>query len=94
MVYFLLQPSSHTSSLRKLKQDRNLETSNGAKEPGDQQWSRDHGGVLLTGLLPTNCSSCFLIPLKTTLPEVALPTVIGPINFNHQSKRCPTDSTM
>lgn len=35
------------------------------KEPGGRNWSRGHGGTLLTGLLPMACSAQFLIHPRT-----------------------------
>jgi hypothetical protein len=45
------------------------------EEPGGKVGSRDHGGMLLTGLLPMVCSACSLIQPKTAYSEVAPPTV-------------------
>ena len=42
------------------------------QEPGSRNWSRDHGGVLLNGLLSVACSACFLICPGTTCLGVAL----------------------
>jgi hypothetical protein len=44
---------------------------------GSRSWCRGHGGMLLTGLFPLACSTCFLIESKTTSPGMAPPT-IGP----------------
>ena len=41
---------------------------------GSRSWCRDHGGMLLTGLLPLACSACSLIEPKTISPEMAPPT--------------------
>jgi hypothetical protein len=45
------------------------------QESGGRCWCRGHGGVLLTGLLPTACSVCFLIERRTTSPGMAPPTM-------------------
>jgi hypothetical protein len=39
--------------------------------PGVRSWYRDHGGVLLTGLLPLACSVHFLIEPGTISPGMA-----------------------
>ena len=56
-------------------------------------WSRDHGGVLLTVLLPMACSACFLMPSRTTGPGVTPPRRIGPpisiINEENVPLVCP-----
>jgi hypothetical protein len=45
---------------------------------GSRSWCRDHGGMLLTGLLPLACLACFLIEPKTTSPRMAPPTMAPP----------------
>ena len=63
--------SAYTSTLlfiTKGSQDWNSNRS------GSRSWCRDHGGMFLTGLLPLACSTCSLIELKTTSPEMVPPT--------------------
>jgi len=43
--------------------------------PGGRSWRRDHGGVLLTSLLPMANSVYFLTECRTTCPKVAPPTM-------------------
>lgn len=38
------------------------------QEPENRSWSRGHGGVLLTSLLPMACSTYFLLEPSTTSP--------------------------
>jgi hypothetical protein len=40
------------------------------QESWGRNWSRNHGGVLLTRLLLLTCSVCFLIPVRSTSPGV------------------------
>jgi len=42
---------------------------------GSRSWCRDHGGILLTGLLPLACSACCLIEPKTTSPGTVPPKI-------------------
>ena len=42
------------------------------QEPGGRSWCRGHRGVLLTGLLPMTCSTCFLSFL---IPGMSPPTM-------------------
>lgn len=42
------------------------------QDPGHRNWSRSRGRRLLTGLLPTVCSACFLTTPWTTSSGVAL----------------------
>lgn len=45
------------------------------KGSGDRNWSRNHGEVLVY----MSCSDCFLIPLRTSQPKMALPILPMPI---------------
>jgi hypothetical protein len=54
---------------QKSKQCRNLEAG-------------QHGEVLLTGLLPVGCFTCFLLEPRTTSPGVALSTVDWNLKLN------------
>ena len=45
------------------------------QEAGGRSWCRGHGGVLLTGLLPVACSTCFLIEPRTTRAGMTPPTM-------------------
>jgi hypothetical protein len=46
------------------------------KDPGGRGWCRGNGGVLVTGLLPTACSSCLLIECRTISPRMVPPTIV------------------
>ena len=41
-----------------------------------RSWCRNHGEVLLTGLLIMACSACFLIESNATMPRMAAPTIL------------------
>jgi hypothetical protein len=45
------------------------------QHPGGRSWCRGHRGMLLTGLLPTAGSACFLIEPRTTSPGMAPPSM-------------------
>lgn len=75
MAYFGLQLSGHTTLQRStiLKQ-----------ELGSSGWCRHHGGVLITGLLPTVYSASFLRGPRITSPKVTS----GPSHISHQLRKC------
>ena len=50
-----------------------------------RNWWRDHGGVLLTGLL-----AFFLLSFRTTCPGVAAPQYDEAFHSTHQSRKCTT----
>lgn len=60
-----------------------LSGTQGGQELDIQNLNRENEGVLLTGLLLLACSVCFLILLRPTCLEVALPTVGWAPSFKH-----------
>jgi hypothetical protein len=59
------------------------------QKPGGRKWSRDHGGMLLTGLLSMACSVWFLIQSKTTCPEMAWPSLAWILSHKSLVKGMP-----
>jgi hypothetical protein len=64
-VYFRLQPSGHTPSLRKIRAKLMPET-------WRQELNRSHGRVALKKLLLMACLSCFLKAPRISSPGLAL----------------------
>jgi hypothetical protein len=56
---------------------------NARQKPGGSNWSRRHGGVLLTALLSLSCLSIFLTQTRPSTPGMA-PSTVGRV-FPHQS---------
>lgn len=57
--------------------------------PGSKNWSKSHGGMLLTSLLLMTCSACFILASRTASPVVASPTASWAFDNNHQSRKYP-----
>ena len=59
------------------------------QEPEGRSWCRDHGGVLLTGLLFMACSACFLREPRTTSLGMAPAAVDRALPINCYLRKCP-----
>ena len=57
--------------------------------PGGRSWCKDHGGMLLTGLLSMACSVCFLIEPRIPGPGMAHSQWAGPLSC-WSLRKCPT----
>jgi hypothetical protein len=66
--------SSWKKSEQELKMNRNLQA----------------GADVEAMILLIGCSACFLLKPRTTSPDVASPTWVGPSTSNHQVRKCPT----
>ena len=60
--------------------------------PQGRNWSKDYGGVLLTGSLLMACSACFLTQPRTTSPGEAPPTVGCVLPYLSIIKKMPSET--
>jgi hypothetical protein len=59
--------------------------------PGGRNWSRDHGGMLLTGLPQGSHSASFLIQPRPTCLEMIFSIVGSTLLHQRTTKKMPTD---
>lgn len=56
-------------------------------------WSRNHGGMVFAGLLPSLCSATPLISPGPPAEERFCPQLAGPSHFHHRWRQLLTDKT-
>ena len=62
-------------------------------QPGGRNWCRNHGRVLLPGLLSMPSSACFLIESRTTSLGMSPHTMCWALPHQSQIKKMPYSST-
>lgn len=58
-----------------------------------RNWSRSHGGTLLTDLFPMVCSACVFIPSMTTFPGMAPVTISWALPNQLLIKKMPPETS-